>query len=894
MKDFTDKIPNVLKLYGHIYALILIIFTAVYVRIQGVENLITDSGATALLGNDSWYHYRAVRYTIENYPFTIGVDPKSGFPVGADVGTFGTLYDQIIATIALVIGLGNPTEELIIDILVYSTPIFFIGVILAVYSLTNYLTESKWMSVLAAGLVSVIPGTLFERTVVGFAQHHVLEVFFILVSIYFIIKSLNIAESEYISIDVIKSKEFESLKPWFTSTIIASFALMLYYLTWPPAMMMFGLIAISATLYTLINYQSKKLIEPALLTYTVILTISLLTVLTQRPVLEFSVSQPSILHVGVAGLSLLGVGLLLVLNRYAEEKNWSMKSFYAATIGTGLISFIIISVIQPVIILDIFDNILRLLGYPFGIGGGEDIQTIAEEQSTTVIDLTFSQYGLLLITSIGGMIYTFIGKTESITKNKNYASNIFIATVAIFMFVISLRTIRFNYYLAAFVAIFASVMIQQLIQFVDIPKNTSEIEGYQVIAVILLITLIIPIVFFPLGGTVFAADRVNVQDYNDWEEPLIWLDESTESDNIPNDISTSERPYNYSEDAYGVMSWWDYGHWITVTGDKSPVSNPFQQHAAESSEYLLADSPEKAEQVFEDNEIRYVMIDWQMASPYSKLGAIPEFNENVSTNDLVTPYYQIQGTGYDISFFERNQQYYETMLARLYVGHGSQMSPGPYTVDYSIEETQTNQAIQTVLPQSNPIKVHNSTEEAQQYADENEGVTFGGFGTNPPEDVEALEQYRLVKSSPTSALQREGYGFEASNILSLTNEEIEITEINENPSTVKVFEHVEGAELEVNNVDSDETITATVTLFDETTGLEFDYVQESTADESGTATLTVPYSTTGYEYIDTYEIQVTALSSYEITRENDTDSTMVDIHENDVMGEESDVTQVQF
>ncbi|GAI14766.1 unnamed protein product, partial [marine sediment metagenome] len=41
--------------------------------------------------------------------------------------------------------------------------------------------------------------------------------------------------------------------------------------------------------------------------------------------------------------------------------------------------------------------------------------------------------------------------------------------------------------------------------------------------------------------------------------------------------------YEYPESSYSVMSWWDYGHWITRIAHRIPISNPFQQGASLSA-----------------------------------------------------------------------------------------------------------------------------------------------------------------------------------------------------------------------------------------------------------------------------------------------------------------------
>jgi len=892
-KNTKEKLYDTLNSYGHIFALLIIGIFTLFTRLRGRENLTTDAGELALLGNDSWYHYRAVSYTIENFPFTIGVDPKSGYAVGADVGTFGTFYDQIHAFIALILGLGNPSDELVRQVLAYSSPIATVAVVIVLYFLTKYITGSRWAGVGAAGILALIPGTFYERTVVGFAQHHVFEVLFMLISVLLIMKALDRAEKDTIIFELIRTKDIDSLKPWLKYVGLAALGLFVYYLTWPPAMMMFGLIAIAAVVHTLLTYNSTKPTEPALLTFAVLSLASILFVLVQIPTMEMSVSNPSILHLGVAVISFVGVIFMFGLNRYANENKWEPIKFYIVSISVGIISTIIVSAVQPSILTSIFDNILRLLGFPLGIGG-ESVQTIAEEQSTSIIDLSFSQYGLLLITAILGIAFTF---ADNLSKQK--ASSNFVVIMGVYFTVIAMGTVRFNYYLAAIVAVFSVVILKQLIDYIDIPDNKSDIEGYHVLSVMLVVLVLVPILFYPIGGTVFAGEeRVSIDEYQQWEEPLMWMNENTEDDLIPSDESVTESPYEYDEDAYGVMSWWDYGHWITVTGDRSPVSNPFQQHAEEASEFLLADDPESAEAVMtdmdENAEARYVVIDWQTASPFSKFNAMAQFNDDVSAEDMVSPYYTSSAGTYQASFFDRQQRYYESMSTRLYYAHGSQMEPGPYTVEYTTQQTgqqtqeqqeqaQEGQTLQVINPAQNPITKHNSTEEAREYADSNDNVRFGGVGLNPQENVEALEQYRLVKSSPESALDTPAVGGEINQIMQSAEEgDIEPLDFDENPSAVKVFERVEGAEVIGSGAEPGETVQFEVDMIDPTTGLTFSYVQDTTATEDGTFDVTLPYSTSGYTDVENPP-EVMGQSEYVVSGETSDNVQVVDIEERDVI-----------
>jgi len=67
---------------------------------SSVSNFFVD-GEVLFHGNDPWYHYRSVSYTVRNWPATMPFDPWTYFPYGNASGQFGTLFDQIIATAAL-------------------------------------------------------------------------------------------------------------------------------------------------------------------------------------------------------------------------------------------------------------------------------------------------------------------------------------------------------------------------------------------------------------------------------------------------------------------------------------------------------------------------------------------------------------------------------------------------------------------------------------------------------------------------------------------------------------------------------------------------------------------------------------------------------------------------
>ncbi|TQQ81112.1 oligosaccharyl transferase, archaeosortase A system-associated [Halonotius terrestris] len=441
--------------------------------------------------------------------------------------------------------------------------------------------------------------------------------------------------------------------------------------------------------------------------------------------------------------------------------------------------------------------------------------------------------------------------------------------------------VRFNYYLAVVVAVFTALFVAQVASYIDlretadsISESTRQIEGWQaIVAVTLVFALIGPFVVW--SGPTLAAWQTGGQNgpgaVTIWDDSLEWMNNETpEPGTLANGnqsramdpVGTYARPadgdYDYPEGAYGVQSWWDYGHWITVHGERIPNANPFQQGANEAAKYLLAPNETAAgnaldEKMGEDGQTRYVIVDWKMVTPGSKFAAPTVFNDNVSRSDFVSQAYPIfqteQGETFGRPITLRNQRYYESQMVRLYAYHGSAVEPDPIVLNTERRSVSTRDggSIQIrAFDQNDPTRTFDTLAAARAYVEENPGAQLGGIGDNPTERVSALEQYRLIKASSVNAAASSGqYRRSLQTALQRTN-----TSVNQllrtTPSWVKTFEKVPGATIEGTGAPAGAEVQATVAMEVTSTGRTFAYRQYATADENGNFEMTVPYSTTGY------------------------------------------------
>ena len=89
---------------------------------------------------------------------------------------------------------------------------------------------------------------------------------------------------------------------------------------------------------------------------------------------------------------------------------------------------------------------------------------------------------------------------------------------------------------------------------------------------------------------------------NDWADSLVWLSDNTPDPGVGFDKIYQKTEFSYPDEAYGILSWWDYGHWITFLGKRIPVSSPFQDNVPPVARFLSAKSEEDADKTESTSE----------------------------------------------------------------------------------------------------------------------------------------------------------------------------------------------------------------------------------------------------------------------------------------------------
>ena len=539
---------------------------------------------------------------------------------------------------------------------------------------------------------------------------------------------------------------------------------------------------------------------------------------------------------------------------------------YGLTFFTALLAVLII-IAGPLVRSD--DT--RMTGYVVGSLATIGLIYLGTPILEAVAGLLGTDWQILGLIIVAGLLIgaTFLHRYDG--------AELYVLVWAAFITSAAFTQVRFNYYLAVVVAVFTAIFVAKLLDYIGVQatgdslqESVQRLEGWQVmVAVAVVLVLVVPLIY-PAAGSAWAAGGSNGPgSVTQWDDTFEWMSTETPqpgelegADNPMELYGTYERPadgdFEYPEGAYGVQSWWDYGHWITTQGERIPNANPFQQGATEAANYLLAPSEQAAadaldEKMGENDQTRYVMVDWQMVTPGSKFAAPTVFNDNVSRSDFLNRAYPLvqgeDGQRFGSPVTMRTQRYYDSQMVRLYNYHGSAVNPEPIVIETQPRtvETQAGEQITVnTFDQQEGIQTFETLSEAESYVEENPGAQLGGVGTAPTERVEALEHYRLVKASESSAINQPTYQNDLFNTLRSTGLNANQL-LDTSPQWVKTFERVPGATVDGTGATPGSEVQATVEMRIPETNSTFAYTQYATAGEDGSFEMTLPYSTTGYD-----------------------------------------------
>lgn len=796
---------------------------------------------TAVGSDDPLYNLRQVEQILANFPNYAWFDPMTLFPTGTTI-YWGPLFPTIIAVFCLITG--SVTRPEIISTALIIPPLMGAATVAVMYFVGK--TCGDWKTgVLASGLTAAVTGQFFYRSLYGYIDHHIAEVLFS--AIFCLLYMYAISAEKKTKIEL---KNIATYKKTILLASLAGIAYLLGLFTMPTMILFAMIVGIFTIIQSVIDVYRKRSSEYLLVINGIVFGVAIVGLFIfgfKSPGIDLSTY--SIGHIYAYLALILGTLVLFSLAHFLKGK----ERYYYPLILAGCA--IVFAVVLFIVNQTLFNLLISSL---FAFFGQQPITNTVQEARGWTFDyawLTFN-YGFILMA--GGALVMLYNNIRD-----EHPHQIFALIWSLIILFSTWQHIRYEYYLAVNIALLSAVCIgfsfdkgwdqvRNLVRTTPSEqgrgeKKNSDTEGrnsdkrqkralkksaeertnssLSAGLLILVAALAALFVYTSISYSYPNASSDGIRMNPDWKETLEWMGKNTPETGVGYLTQYNPKEFQYPSEAYGVMSWWDYGHMITYIAKRIPNANPFQQGVSGpdgSAAYFLSTSEDTANTVLDHDRTRYVITDIEMDT--GKFWAMATwYNATVANNpyqmSLFTPKEDDPKVLQPVVL--NNQQYYLTMVSRLHNFDGSMAPPSTvYYIEY-IDPSVAGAPL-PVITAAGATNTSDAKERAARYTLKapagHHAAVLSPKITFPVDTVPALRHYRLVHESPSDASRGE-------------RPEVKY---------VKVFEYVKGAHIRGDGIISVPVMS--------NTGRKFNYTQASVNGE-----FVVPYSTTG----DTYGVKTT-------------------------------------
>jgi len=786
--------------------------------------------------DDPLFNLRQVEQIIANFPNYAWYDPMSLFPTGMAI-PWGPLFPTIIAFVCLITGATTRPEIISTGLLI--PPLMGVMIVAIMYFIGK--TCGDWKTgLIASCFTAVVSGQFFYRSFYGYMDHHIAEVLFS--TIFCLLYMTAVFSEKDVKIDL---KNIGSFKKTLVLSALTGIVYLIGLFVMPTMVLFAMIVGIFTLIQFIIDAARGKTSEYLVVINTVIFAIAIIGLL----VYGLKDSGVSLIFYSVghiyAYLALIGgTAFLYGIARFVKEKEWYY--YPAALIASGIVFSLILFIVSPQL-YNLFINSF------FSFFGQQAVTNTVQEARGWSLDLAWMTFNYGLILMAGGALVMLYNNLKD-----EHPHQIFALVWSLIMLISTWQHIRYEYYLAVNVALLSAVCVsfsfergwadihrlatrissekdetefnkgikeetQKGKKQKKIPKKSAGTSQSNFLAyafVILTIGLSILFAYSSVSISYANAAGDTIRMNPDWKETLDWMGNNTPDTGVNYTTIYNPQTFRYPPEAYGVMSWWDYGHMITYIAKRIPNANPFQAGItgpAGSANFFMSLSEDEGNQILDRAKTRYIITDIEMDT--GKFWAMATwYNASAGPNPyqvtMLTPS-QNNLNSYESVLLNTNL-YYLTMISRLHNFDGSLKTP---TSAYYIEYADSSIS-QVSLPLITGAEAVNASEAVRRASEYNLRAPSGYHAaalspaiTLPIETIPALRHYRLVHESP-------------SNVFNSNTSDVKY---------VKVFEYVKGA-----HIKGEGTVQVPVIS---NTGRTFIYQQTSANGE-----FIVPYSTTGNAY----------------------------------------------
>jgi dolichyl-diphosphooligosaccharide--protein glycosyltransferase len=788
-RHFSPKIIVVIMLA-------LFFGVALFIRIYFVYDQVFIDEGIRFTSNDAYFQMRLVDNLLHNFPHLINFDPYLLYPSGIRIDNIH-FFNWLLAGIIWLIGLGSPTQHTIDTVAVYYPAVLAALMVIPVYFIGKELF-SRWVGMLSAGLIIILPGEYMGRSVLGATDYHIAETLFTTTAMMFLILAIKTAHKKGVTLNHLQSRDWTTLQKPIIYSILSGFFLGIYSITWIGALLFVFII----TFYLVVQFTIDHLKQQSTDYLVPVGVILFLTAL----IIYLLFSQTVLYWASLLVASLIPIFLNFV-SRFMKSKKIKLVYYPLALVGLGAVGLVIFYFISP----SLFQTALQRFSI-FSWGGTRTIiemQPALFPQGTFTLRLVWGNFTTGFFLAVGLLLYLIIYK-RIISKQDNAEENILLVW-SLLILLATLAQRRFAYYFAVNAALLSGYFSWAALKFTGFAESIAKPaeasdkikqdkaklkkrpkKSFRITLMHLNMALgaviVFFLVFFPnIFPAIVTASQAQYAPDKAWLSSLAWLKENTpEPFADPAAYYQLYEPpppgekYQYPESAYGVMSWGDYGYWITRIAHRPANLTPgpggvyvakfFLSRSEDSTQEVKWKTkweeeiiPEKA--IIDKLDSSYIIIDHQTA--IGKFWALVNWAERDLTEFFALYYMPGKEKGQLVPIQLYHPEYYRSMVVRLYNFDGQAVTPKESIVISYENKVVQGESIKLITN----VQTFPSYEKATAFISSQQSGNHRIVGDSPfisPVPLEALKNYKLIYSSKILVAQTGVGGIPAVKIFEYT------------------------------------------------------------------------------------------------------------------------------
>lgn len=626
--------------------LAVILTVAAGLRVWAPWDDVLGGARVNFLETDAWYHVRLAESQVRNFPRRVTVDPYAS-PDGQYVAV-APLLDTVVATAAFVTGGRDASTEYIERVAALIPAIMGVFAVAAVWALATIAFDRR-AGMIAGLLAATLPGHFLDRTLVGFVDHHALEVL------------LSIATLACVA---------------YGSAIGAGIFLGLYLLAWASGSYFVSILALWMVV--------TAIVAPA----------------RREAAARFSASA------GVVALAVVVIfqdpGLYRYNTQIAALIGWILVSatiyFFAdhlvKVLGIGVIAATVVVAATWLLVPDLVNQVVS------------DVSRFRPDPTRMAVlearplfmyqgNWDWSQPWIFFRSGFYAGLVAVVALAITTWRSKR-VDHILIVCFTLANYVATIGQNRFGYYLVPATAVVIGWLAVRMLDWGGVPHAGNPapqvrrpLPFQREIAVIGVAGLLIA------PNLVTAAETTTrgggMPQY--WFDAMQWLKTKTPEPFASPDYYYARYGKTNPPASFSIMNWWDQGYWIIQTAHRVPVSNPTQGLASESAAFLTATDETAALEILARNRAKYVLMDFELPFRDGVEGSLQGRFQNLADwARIPTSRY------YSLCFSRRTEQeawqptwiyreaYYQSMTYRLMVLGGEAIDPSNSTWVVQIQE----------------------------------------------------------------------------------------------------------------------------------------------------------------------------------------------------------------